>query len=192
VKIILASTSPYRKQLLQQLNIHFTAINPSVDETTLKKTAQLSLPDLPLFLAQKKAESVASQFPNDIVIGSDQMGLFQNQALDKPGTKDKAIAQLQKMQGQTHHLHTALAVVHRGQWFHHVDITELTLRALTDEQIKNYVDLENPIDCAGSYKIEGLGVALFEKVQTKDPSAIIGLPLMALTKILQNLSFPVL
>ncbi len=192
MRIILASTSPYRKKLLQQLNIPFVTEKPQVDESLLKKTAQVSLPDLPLFLAQKKAESIALQFPSDLVIGSDQMGLFNNQSLDKPGTKDKAIFQLKKMQGQTHQLLTAVTVTAQGQSFHHVDITELTMRSLSDMQIKNYVDLENPIDCAGSYKIEGLGISLFEKVQTKDPSAIIGMPLMALTQILEKLNIKVL
>lgn len=191
MKIVLASTSPYRKKLLQQLNLTFTVEAPAVDESSLKKTAQVSLSDLPVFLAQKKAESVAALFPHDIVIGSDQMGLFEHKSLDKPGTKDKAILQLQKLQGTTHQLLTALCVIHRGKLFQHLDITELTMRQLNDSQIKNYVDLENPIDCAGSYKFEGLGIALFEKVQTKDPSAIVGLPLMALTQILESLQVQV-
>ena len=191
MKIVLASTSPYRKKLLQQLNLTFTVEAPAVYESYLKKTAQVSLSDLPVFLAQKKAESVAALFPHDIVIGSDQMGLFEHKSLDKPGTKDKAILQLQKLQGTTHQLLTALCVIHRGKLFQHLDITELTMRQLNDSQIKNYVDLENPIDCAGSYKFEGLGIALFEKVQTKDPSAIVGLPLMALTQILESLQVQV-
>ncbi len=192
MRIILASTSPYRKKLLQQLNLTFSVEAPTVDEAVLKKTAQVSLPDLPLYLAQKKAESVASLFPNDIVLGSDQMGLFNHKSLDKPGTKDKAILELQKLQGQSHQLLTALCVIHRGKIFQHVDVTELTMRSLNDSQIKNYVDLENPVDCAGSYKFEGLGIALFAKVQTKDPSAIVGLPLMALTQILESLQVQVL
>jgi septum formation protein len=192
VRIILASTSPYRRKLLQQLNLTFSVESPAVDEAVLKKTAQVSLPDLPLYLARKKAESVAALFPNDIVIGSDQMGLFDHKSLDKPGTKDKAVLQLKKLQGSTHQLLTALCVIHRGKLFQHLDITELTMRPLNDAQIKNYVDLENPVDCAGSYKFEGLGIALFEKVQTKDPSAIVGLPLMALTQILESIQVQVL
>lgn len=192
MKIILASTSPYRKQLLQQLNITFSALAPAADEEQLKKSAPVSLPDLPLFLAQKKAESLISTFPQDLIIGCDQMGLLGGLALNKAGTKDKAVAQLQKLQGNTHQLLTAMAVYYKGHWEHHTDRTELTMRPLTDEQIRNYVDLENPLDCAGSYKIEGLGVSLFERVQTKDPSAIVGLPLMALTQILEKFSFKVI
>ena len=99
---------------------------------------------------------------------------------------------MQNLQGATHQLLTALCVVYKGSMVQHVDITELTMRSLTNSQIKNYVDLENPIDCAGSYKFEGLGISLFEKVQTKDPSAIVGLPLMALTQILEKLQVQVL
>ena len=192
MKIILASTSPYRKKLLQQLNLSFQTISPTVDEDILKKSAPVSLPDLPLFLAQKKAESISQQFPLDIVIGCDQMGLFRGQTLNKTGTKEKAIAQLQLLQGQTHQLLTAIAVLSNGQIETHTDVTELTMRPLSPAQIRNYVDLENPIDCAGSYKIESLGVCLFDKIQTQDPSAIVGLPLMALTKILKTFSIEVI
>lgn len=192
MKIILASTSIYRKQLLQQLNLNFSAVAPTVDEEDLKKTAQVSVPDLPLFLAKKKAESLVSNYPQDLIIGCDQMGLLGKLSLNKAGTKDNAIAQLKKLQGQTHQLLSAMAVYCKGQWAFHTDITELTMRPLSDEQIRNYVDLENPLDCAGSYKIEGLGVSLFEKVQTKDPSAIVGLPLMALTQILEKFSVKVI
>ncbi len=192
MKIILASTSPYRKKLLQQLNLTFQVVAPTVDEDVLKKNAPVSLTDLPLFLAQKKAECIALQFPQDLVIGCDQMGLFQGQALNKAGTKDKAISQLQMLQGQTHQLLTSIAVISQGQMETYTDVTELTMKTLTDAQIRNYVDLENPIDCSGSYKIESLGVSLFEKVKTQDPSAIVGLPLMALTKILERFSVSVI
>lgn len=192
MKIILASTSPYRKQLLQQLNVQFITVSPLADEDALKKTAQVSIHDLPLFLAQKKAESLITQFPQDLIIGCDQMGLLGNTPLNKAGTKDKAISQLKSLQGKTHTLLTAMAIYAKGTWHHHVDTTSLTMRPLTDEQIKNYVDLENPIDCAGSYKIEGLGISLFAEVKTKDPSAIVGLPLMALTLILEKLAIKVI
>jgi septum formation protein len=191
-KIILASTSPYRKKLLEQLNISFTAVAPLVDEETLKKTSSVSLSDLPLFLAQKKAESLIALYPHSIIIGSDQMGLLDSHSLNKAGTRDKAITQLLSLQGRTHTLLTALSVYSSGQWFHHVDTTKLTMRPLTREQIVRYVDLENPIDCAGSYKIEALGVSLFENIESRDPSAIVGLPLMALTRILDSVRAPVL
>lgn len=191
-KIILASTSKYRKQLMEQLNVPFTAVAPLADEEALKKQSSVSLADLPLFLAQKKAESLIALYPNGIIIGSDQMGLLGSTALNKAGTKDKAIQQLMSLQGRTHTLLTAMSVYTQGQWHHHVDTTKLTMRALTREQIVRYVDLENPVDCAGSYKIEALGVSLFEKVESNDPSSIVGLPLMALTHILEKIGSPVL
>lgn len=191
-KVILASTSKYRKKLMEQLHVPFTAVAPLADEDALKKQSAVSLPDLPLFLAQKKAESLIPLYPNSIIIGSDQMGLIGTTALNKAGTKEKAIQQLMSLQGRTHTLLTAMSVHANGQWFHHVDTTKLTMRALTREQIVRYVDLENPIDCAGSYKIEALGVSLFEKVESTDPSSIVGLPLMALTDILAKSGAPIL
>lgn len=190
-KVILASTSKYRKKLLEQLNVPFTAVAPLVDEAVLKKQSSVSLPDLPLFLAQKKAESLIASFPQSIIIGSDQMGLLDNKPLEKPGTRDKAIAQLLTMQGRSHTLLTAMSIYARGQWHHNVDTTTLHMRALTQEQVTHYVDLENPIDCAGSYKIEALGISLFEKIETSDHTAIVGLPLMALCKILTDLGIPI-
>lgn len=191
-KLILASTSPYRKKLLEQLNVPFLAVAPIADEDALKKTSSVSLPDLPLFLAQKKAESLISLYPQSIIIGSDQMGLLDARALNKAGTKDKAITQLLSLQGRTHTLLTAMSVYSAGKWYHHVETTKLTMRSLTREQIVRYVDLENPVDCAGSYKIEALGVSLFENIESKDPSAIVGLPLMALTRILESAGISVL
>lgn len=186
-KIILASTSPYRKKLLIQLNIPFTVLPPAVDEEELKKNSSVSLPDLPLFLAKKKAESLCSLYPQNIIIGCDQLGMIHTTAIHKSGSRARAIEQLKSLQGQTHSLITAFSVHSMGHWYHHVDTTHLHMRQLTDEQIIRYVDLENPIDCAGSYKIEGLGIALFEKIETQDPTAIVGLPLMALSRILEKI-----
>ena len=186
-KLILASTSKYRQQQLKQINVAFQAVAPLIDEEALKKTAPVSKTDLPLFLAQKKAESLIAQFPQSTIIGSDQMGFLGSKPLGKAGTKEKAIQQLLDLQGKTHQLHTAVAVYSQGQWLQHVDITELTMKPLTEKQIRHYVDLENPIDCAGSYKFEALGITLFEHVQTKDPSSITGLPLMTVALFLNRL-----
>ena len=190
-KVILASTSIYRQKQLKQLNLTFQAVAPMMDEAQVKKQAAVSPTDLPLYLAKKKAESLASLYPQDVIIGSDQMGFLGALALEKPGTQEKAIQQLLKMQGHTHQLHTAVAIYCGGQWLHRVDITELTMRPLNEAQIRNYVDLENPIDCAGSYKFEGLGISLFEKVSTKDPTSIIGLPLISVVSFLTQLGIPV-
>lgn len=189
--LILASTSKYRKQLLEQLNVPFTAMAPLVDEDLLKRQSSVSLADLPLFLARKKAESLVAQHPNSVIIGSDQMGLMGNIPLNKAGSREKAIRQLTQLAGRSHQLITAMSVFARGQWLHHVDTTTLHMRSLTAEQITRYVDLENPIDCSGSYKIESLGISLFEKIETQDHTAIVGLPLIALCRTLNAVGIPI-
>lgn len=186
-KIILASTSPYRKKLLEQLHVPFLAVKPLADEEALKATSSVSPADLPLFLAQKKAESLISLYPKHVIIGSDQMGFLANKSLNKPGTKDKAIEQLLSMEGRSHTLITAMSLYHSGQWYHHVDTTVLHMKKLSKKQISHYVDLDNPIDCAGSYKMESLGVALFEKIETQDSTAIVGLPLLGLCTLLDRI-----
>ena len=185
--LVLASTSPYRKKLMEQLHIPFVTAKPLADEEKLKLASQVSLTDLPLFLAQKKAESLIAQYPQHVIIGSDQMGVLAGEPLNKPGTKDKAIEQLLKMESKTHTLITAMSVYDRGQWYHHVDTTHLHMKPLSREQIVRYVDLDNPVDCAGSYKMESLGVALFKKIETQDHTAIVGLPLMGLVAILDRI-----
>lgn len=186
-QIVLASTSLYRKKLMEQLHVPFIAVSPLADEEQLKRTSTVSTPDLPLFLAQKKAESLIGLYPNSTLIGSDQMCLLPSGPLSKPGNRDRAIEQLLKMENKAHTLITALSVYHSGQWFHHVDTTTLFMKSLSQEQIVRYVDLDNPIDCAGSYKMESLGIALFDKIETQDHTAIVGLPLLGLTTILNRL-----
>lgn len=177
---------------MEQINLSFTAVAPLVDEDILKKQSSVSIADLPLFLAQKKVESLVPTFPNNIIIGSDQMGLLGTTPLNKAGSKDKAIAQLEMLQGKSHTLLTAMSVYANGVWHNHVDTTVLHMRQLTRAQITRYVDLENPIDCSGSYKIEALGISLFEKIETSDHTAIVGLPLIALCRILETAGHPVL
>jgi septum formation protein len=193
MKIILASTSPYRRQLMEQLNIPFTQKSPTVDEEELKKKSPVSIPDLPLYLARQKAESLlVGKSQKDITIGCDQMGLLRGMPLDKPGSKDKAIDQLKKMQGKTHQLITSLAIHCGGKWEFHTDVTQMRMKPLSEEQIKKYVDLDNPIKSAGSYKIESLGLALFEDIETKDYTAIIGLPMLALCRILSKFNYNII
>jgi len=192
MKIILASSSPYRAKLMEQLNIPFTQKNPTVDEEELKKKAAVSIPDLPLYLARQKAESLITPNASEITIGCDQMGLLKGQPLGKAGSQDKAIEQLKKMQGKTHQLVTSIAVHCGGKWELHTDITQMKMKPLTDEQIKKYVDLDDPVNSAGSYKIESLGLALFEDIETKDHTAIVGLPMMALCRILGKFGYEVI
>lgn len=177
---------------MEQLDIPFVQKNPTVDEEELRKKARVSIPDLPLYLARQKAESLVGKSLKDITIGCDQMGLLKGQPLNKPGSKDKAVEQLKKMQGKTHQLITSIAVHCGGKWEFHTDVTHLKMKSLTEAQIKKYIDLENPIHCAGSYKIESLGLALFEDIETKDHTAIIGLPMMALCRILSKFNYDVI
>jgi len=192
MKIVLASSSPYRKKLMEQVNIPFEQQNPTVDEEELRQKAPVSIPDLPMYLAKQKAESLVAANPGAIVIGCDQMGLLKGLPLNKPGTREKAVEQLKKLQGQSHQLITALAVNFNGKWELHTDITVMKMRPLTEEKIKNYVHLDDPVNSSGSYKVESMGLALFEDIETKDHTAIIGLPMLALCRILEKFGHSVL
>lgn len=189
IPIILASTSPYRKELLQKLGISFVAKKPICDEDAFKK--QISDPvQLAVTLAREKALSLAT--PDHCVIGGDQVAaLHDNSIAGKPGSADVACQQLLKMQGKTHRLITALCVIYQGKQFPILDITEITLRALSMEQIKTYVEIDQPLDCAGSYKIEKSGLVLVEKMTCQDFSAIQGIPLIQLVKTLSQLGYQI-
>ena len=144
--------------------------------------------DLAEALAKAKAGSDDTE---GIVIGSDQVAALGDEILGKPGTVDAAISQLQLLNGREHQLITALAVRHRGRTIVHTDVTTLTMRGLSSDSIRRYVEADRPIDCAGSYKIESKGIALFERIESADQSAIIGLPLITLTTILRSLGVDV-
>ena len=189
MKIILASTSKYRKAQLKNFGLTFDTCSPKIDEEELKKN-KLEPKHLVEYLAREKALSVQSDYPEDIVIGCDQMAVIGSHILDKPGTVERAVEQLSSLNDRTHELLTSICVVHKDRKLIHTDITQLRLKFLTEEQIRNYVNFDNPIDCAGSYKIEKSGLALFEKIESNDFSAIQGVPLMALSQILIKLKFP--
>ena len=172
---------------MDQLKVPYLSVSPKTDEALLKKNYVGPLEKLPEFLAQKKAESLITENPEGVTIGCDQMAIFAGHGLDKPGTVENAVKQLLAMQGKVHQLHTALAVHFRGQWMLETHITTLHMKPLTEQQIRDYVALDNPIDCAGSYKIEKNGADLFDNVENFDPSAIVGLPLMHLLEILDDL-----
>lgn len=186
MKILLASSSRYRRELMDQLGLPYDHAAPLTDEAELKKNYKGDLKDLPVFLAQKKAESLLNKNPGGLTIGCDQMAIFKGQGLDKPGNAEKAVEQLMALQGQTHTLHTALAVHAANEWQTFTHITTLHMKPLTEQQVRDYVALDNPIDCAGSYKIEKNGADLFSDVENFDPSAIVGLPLMDLSEILEH------
>lgn len=188
--LILASQSPYRRLQLENFGVRFKAVQPKVDESALKLTGPTDLVALTVFLARAKAESLASIYPDAAIIGSDQLVDLDGRRLDKPGSREQAKHQLECLQGRKHRLITSLAVVYCGQSAEFTDLTEIQLRTLDEETIEAYLDRDAPYDCAGSYKIEKAGLGIVERMQTQDPSAILGLPLIGLTKALSSLGIP--
>ena len=184
--LILASTSPYRRQLLERLRVPFTCEAPGVDEEAVKRSTPEPLAVV-RELARQKALAVQQRHPAAIVIGGDQAATIDGAVLDKPGTAALAKAQLQRLQGQEHQLLTAVAIAHPGGLVEFVDATFLRMRPLDAAAIERYVAAEQPLDCAGSYKIEGLGIALFQRVTGDDQTAITGLPLLRLCQELRAL-----
>jgi len=185
-KLILASTSVYRRELLERLRIPFEIISPKVDEAPLPGEGTLNLA---LRLAKAKAAIVAKDHPDAWVIGSDQVVDLCGAALGKPGNFERAIAQLQLMRGATVTFHTALCLMH-GETETTLSIpTEVTFRELSDEILEAYLHAEEPYDCAGSAKSEGLGISLLETMKSDDPTALIGLPLITLSGLLRDAGF---
>ena len=183
-KLVLGSTSPYRRELLERLRIPFTVAAPDVDETPHPhETPQ----QLACRLAMSKARAVAAKFPDSIVIGSDQVADLGGEALGKPGDYPRALAQLQKMRGKVVIFQTAVAVVCQQSGFAQMDLAQVkvTFRDLSDAQIDAYLKAETPYDCAGSAKSEGLGIALLTSIDSDDPTALIGLPLIRTCKMLE-------
>ena len=180
--IVLASTSPYRRQLFERLRLPFTVQGPAIDEQARPGEAPR---DTALRLAQAKAKAVARLHPDAIVIGSDQVADVDGEALSKPVTHEAALAQLLRMQGRTVVFHTALSVVDCNGAVQTDDVpTTVRFRRLPKEQLEAYLLAERPYDCAGAAKIESLGIALVESVRADDPTALIGLPLIRLTSML--------
>ncbi|MBX3462010.1 MAG: septum formation protein Maf [Planctomycetes bacterium] len=187
--LLLASTSPYRRALLQRFGLPFEAVAPGVDEDVVKRAGGAPA-TIVRELARRKAQAVAAGRPGAVVIGSDQAVAVDGAVLDKPGSAAKAVAQLEHLQGRDHELLTAVAIVHPGGVVEFVDAARLWMRALSREAIARYVAAEQPFDCAGSYKVEGLGITLFERIDGADHTAIEGLPLLRLAHELRGLGFP--
>lgn len=175
--LILGSTSRYRKELLARLCIPFHVEAPEVDETP---QAQEAPKDLALRLALAKARAVANKYPDAVVIGSDQVADLEGEPLGKPGNHTNAVKQLKRMRGKTVIFQTALSVVCVATGFEQTDLAavKVTFRDLTDAEIESYLKAEEPYDCAGSAKSEGLGIALLAAIDNDDPTALIGLPLI--------------
>ena len=182
--LILGSTSRYRRELLQRLGLPFEVAAPNVDETPLPQETPQALA---LRLALEKAREVASRYPQAIVIGSDQVADLHGEPLGKPLVHSNAVAQLQRMRGQTVIFHTAVAVVCQETGFSQTGIAQINtrFRALSDAEIERYLLAETPYDCAGSAKSEGLGISLLEAIDNDDPTALIGLPLIRTCSMLR-------
>jgi septum formation protein len=183
--LILASSSPYRKELLARLRLPFEAISPEVDETPLPEEAPQ---DTALRLAQVKALKIAETHPQALVIGCDQVATLDGLQLGKPGNHENAIKQLQMMRGRTVIFHSALCLYNAQTQNMQAEVVpyEVAFRELTDAQIERYLLTEEPYNCAGSAKSEGLGISLISSMQGNDPNALIGLPLIQLITMLQN------
>jgi len=182
--IILASTSPYRRELLARLGLPFTTADPRTDENPLAGETPEALA---LRLSEAKARAVAKQFPNSLIIGSDQVAIMDGQVFGKPGTHARAVEQLRILSGRTVNFFTGLCLLNSTTGHAQVEgvPTLVTFRDLSDHEIENYLRREQPYQCAGAAKVEGLGIALLDRCQSDDPTALIGLPLIALRTMLR-------
>ena len=192
-RLILASTSPYRRELLERLRINFEICAPDIDETPMPGEA----PDATARrLSREKAKVVADKFPGALVIGSDQVAMLDGEQIGKPGSHDNALDQLRKMRGRKVIFHTALCLWNGGKQdparaAQEANVqTFVTFRNLPDDELNDYLRIEQPYDCAGSAKNEGLGIALIERIDSDDPTALTGLPLIALCTMLRNAGVP--
>jgi septum formation protein len=181
--LILASTSRYRRELLARFGVAFETEAPGVEELVLpgepprERAARLAL---------AKARAVAQRHPRALVVGSDQVAAAEDGVLDKPGDARHAVAQLRRLSGRTAHFHTACALVGSGVHATYLDTTRVSFRVLSDEEIGRYVAHDEPYDCAGGFKAESLGITLMESIQSTDPTALIGLPLIWLAGALRS------
>ena len=189
-EIILASGSSSRKQQLIDLGLPFTVKVSGVDEEAYKKNNNLSLTEICQTLARAKVEKVAKEHPKALTLGGDQMAVLGSEIFNKATTKEAAIQSLIKLQGKTHILFTALHMKYKGQSFQYLETNKMQMRPLTEEQIKKYVEIAKPLNCAGSYALERGGIALFESIETTDQSAVIGFPLITLINQMVKWNIP--
>jgi septum formation protein len=190
-RLVLASTSPYRKALLERLGLAFEVAAPQVEERPLNGEAPR---DTALRLSGLKAQAVRSAHRNALIIGSDQVAISEGRILDKPGDHATALRQLRALSGKTAEFHTAITLLDAASSHAQSRIVpcRVQFRTLDDARIESYLRREQPYDCAGSAKIEGLGIALVSRVDTEDPTSLIGLPLIALTEMLERAGLPVI
>jgi septum formation protein len=186
--LILASTSRYRRELLARLRLPFDVVSPEVDETPRPGESPAALAAR---LAQAKAAAVAALHPHAVVIGSDQVAELDGQPIGKPGTHERAVQQLRSMRGRSVVFHTAVAVQRAATGYAGAALAPVTVRfrSLSDAEIEHYLRAEQPYDCAGSAKCETLGIALLEAIESDDPTALVGLPLIRTCKLLRAAGF---
>jgi len=189
--IVLGSTSPFRKSLLEKLNINFDCAKPNVDETAQLNESPIALVER---LAIAKAKAVAKQFSNALIIGSDQVALCEGEILGKPHTFENAVKQLEKFSGKCVTFYTGLCVYNSDEQSIHslVEPFHVHFKILSQQEIESYITVEQPLNCAGSFKSEGLGICLFEKLEGDDPNSLVGLPLIKLVELLKAHGFDVL
>jgi len=189
-KLILASSSPYRKLLLERLGIPFDIYCAAIDESPRQGE---KVAELVSRLAEGKARAAALRFPSSLIIGSDQLAVCNEKIVGKPGNAANAIEQLQTFCGQTVFFHTAVSVVCKDTSFHYqyTVVTDVRFRDLSKEEIRRYVEMDNPTDCAGSFKSEAAGISLLQSMTSDDPTAIIGLPLITVAEALRQAGIPV-
>jgi len=184
-KIVLASTSVFRKMLLEKLSVEFATGSPDIDESTVDNEAPEALVKR---LSEAKARALSEDYPENLIIGSDQVACIDDEILGKPGNFDNALLQLRKASGKVVTFYTGLSLLNSANG--HVQTLcepfKVHFRQLNDEQISRYLNHEQPYNCAGSFKSEGYGVSLFERLEGDDPNTLIGLPLIQLIKILDN------
>ncbi len=187
-RLILASSSPYRKQLIDKLNVPYITASPNIDESRLQGENPLSLVRR---LSVEKARTIASAHPNSLIIGSDQVAILDGKIIGKPGTAEKAKQQLLAQSGQIVRFITGVCVwdSDTGQHDYAMDTCEVRFRTLSKAQIQHYIAQDNPLNCAGSIKTEGLGITLLEYIKGSDPNTLIGLPLIQLTTLLKKQGF---
>ena len=184
-ELVLGSTSPFRKALLEKLGLPFSTHSPEVDETRL---ADESPEQLVYRLAEAKARAVGEKKPDALIIGSDQVAVIDDEILGKPGTHDRAVEQLRNASGRKVTFLTGLCLLNSRTGVAQTEVVPFTVhfRELSDEQIDNYLRSEEPYNCAGSFKSEALGISLFERLEGDDPNTLIGLPLIRLVRMLEN------
>lgn len=187
-ELLLASTSPWRRMLLEKLSVPFECAAPEVDETPLPGE---SARQLVVRLAQAKAQALASRYPHHLIIGSDQVCVLNGEITGKPHTEENAHRQLRQASGTIVTFYTGLALYNsaNGQLQTECEPFDVHFRHLSDREIEGYIRKENPLQCAGSFKSEGLGITLFERLEGRDPNSLVGLPLIALCQMLRREGF---